>query len=290
MLKTLKNSAIFGAIATLFGISIASTPAQAQIETSFGTFAPTVTATTNYIFRGLSQSKKGPALQGNLEYTYAIGDFTPYLGAFASNTRFPANNTPAGSQTIRQHLEVDLFGGVRYATPLAGLTLDAGFISYTYPNNTADSTSGGIGPNTYGNPQWNEVYGKFAYDFGLATAVGSVFYAKDFSYASGKGVYYEGGFDVPLPYDFLLSGRVGRQTIEYNWAFGAPDYTTWNVGLARDFDVPFTFTLAALYSDTNIKKGSSLGFDRIGNTNGVLQPDAYEQTKGQVSFSFIKKF
>ncbi|MCZ8310639.1 MAG: TorF family putative porin [Rhodospirillales bacterium] len=289
MLKTLKNSAVLGAIATLFGISVASTPAQAQIETSFGNFAPSVIATSNYIFRGLSQSKREPALQANLEYTYPIGDFTPYLGAFASTVRFPANNTPAGSQTMRQHVELDLFGGVRYATPLAGLTLDAGFISYTYPNNTADQNKSG-GPNTYGNPQWNEVYGKFAYDFSLAVAVGSVFYAKDFSYAGGEAWYYEGGFDVPLPYAFLLSGRVGRQTIQNNYSFGVPDYTTWNVGLARDFEVPFTFTLAAVYSDTNIKKGSSLGLDKVAGTPGVLLSDTYEQTKGQVALSFIKKF
>jgi uncharacterized protein (TIGR02001 family) len=289
MLKTLKTSAGFGAIAALFGISVASTPAHAQIETSFGTFAPSITATSNYIFRGLSQSKKGPAIQGNLEYTYAVGDFTPYLGIFASTVSFPANNTPAGQQTIRQSTEVDLFGGVRYATPLTGLTLDAGFISYTYPNNTADKNRAG-GANTYGSPQWNEVYGKFAYDFGLATAVGSVFYAKDFSYAGGKGWYYEGGFDVPLPYAVLLSGRLGRQTIENNYSFGAPDYTTWNVGLSREIEFPFTFTLSALYSDTNIKRGASLGLDKITNAAGTLQSDSYEQTKGQFSISLTKKF
>ena len=289
MLKMLKNSAGIGAIAALFGISVASTPAHAQIETSFGTFAPSITATSNYIFRGLSQSKRGPAIQGNLEYTYAVGDFTPYLGAFASTVNFPSNNTPAGQQNIRQWTEVDLFGGVRYATPLAGLTLDAGFISYTYPNNTADKNVSG-GANNYGSPQWNEYYGKFAYDFGLATAVGSVFYANDFSYAGGTAWYYEGGFDVPLPYEVLFSGRVGRQTIENNYSFGAPDYTTWNVGLAREFDFPITFTLSAVYSDTNIKKGSSLGFDKVSNTQGVLLSDSYEQTKGQFSLSLIKKF
>ena len=289
MLKMLKTSAAFGAIATLFGISAASTPAYAQIETSYGTFAPSITATSNYIFRGLSQSKKGPAIQGNLEYTYAVGDFTPYLGVFASTVSFPANNTPTGQQTIRQWTEVDFFGGVRYATPLAGLTLDAGFISYTYPNNTADQNVSG-GANTYGNPQWNEVYGKFGYDFGLATAVGSVYYAKDFSYAGGQSWYYEGGFDVPLPFSILLSGRVGHQTIENNYSFGAPDYMTWNVGLAREFDFPITFTLSALYSDTNIKKGSSLGLDKISGTTGTLQPDAFEQTKGQFSISLTKKF
>lgn len=289
MLKSLKKTAMFGAIAAFVGIGGAATPANAQIETSFGTFAPTVTATTNYIFRGISQTKRKPALQGNLEYTYPIGDFTPYLGAFASNTQFPANNSPTNALTMRQYLEVDLFGGLRYATPLKGLTLDAGFISFTYPNNTVDQNTGG-GPNAYGNPQWNEFYGKFAYDLGLATAVGSVSYANDFSYAAGKGWYYEGGADVPLPHSFLLSGRVGRQTIQYNYAFGVPDYTTWNVGLARDFEAPFGFTLSLVYSDTNIKRNATLGLDPIAGAIGRLQNGTYEQTQGQVSFSFIKKF
>ncbi|MBI3506226.1 MAG: hypothetical protein HY059_15420 [Proteobacteria bacterium] len=279
----------FGAIAALFSIAAASAPAQAQIETPIGTFAPSVTATSNYIFRGLSQSRKKPALQANLEYTYEIGDFTPYLGMFASTTRFPSNNTPAGSTEIRQPRELDLFGGLRYKTPLDGLSVDLGFISYTYPYNTADRNING-GPNAYGNPQWNEVYGKFAYDFKLATAVGSVYYAKDFSYGSGKAWYYEGGFDVPLPFDFLGSARIGRQNIDVNATFGAPDYTTWNVGLSRDMEWPIAYTASLVYSDTNIKRNASLGPDKVAGGVGTLQPDSYEQTKGQISFSLTKKF
>lgn len=289
MLQVSRISTIFGAIAAVFGIAAVSAPAHAQIETSIGTFAPSVTATSNYIFRGLSQSRKKPALQANLEYTYEIGSLTPYLGMFASTTRFPSNNTPAGSTDIRQPRELDLFGGLRWKTPLDGLSLDVGFISYTYPGNTADENRSG-GPNTYGNPQWNEIYGKFAYDFGLATAVGSLYYAKDFSYGAGKAYYYEGGFDVPLPFSFLGSARLGRQTIDRNATFGAPDYTTWNVGLARDMEWPFAFTASLVYSDTNIKRGAGLGFDNIANANATLQPDSYEQTKGQISLSLTKKF
>lgn len=289
MLQASRISTFFGAVAAVFGIAAVSAPAQAQIETSVGTFSPSVTITSNYIFRGLSQSRKDPAIQANLEYTYEIGAFTPYAGIFASTTKFPSNNTPAGTVDIRQSREVDLFGGVRWKTPLDGLSVDLGFISYTYPGNTADQNVGG-GPNTNGNPQWNELYGKAAFDFGLATAVGSVYYAKDFSYGAGKGMYYEGGFDVPLPFSILGSARLGRQTIERNATFGAPDYTTWNIGVARDFEVPFTFTAAFVYSDTNIKRGASLGFDNVSNSNLTLQPDAYEQTKGQVAFSLTKKF
>lgn len=289
MLQVSRISTFFGAVAAAFSITAVSAPAQAQIETSVGTFSPSVTITSNYIFRGLSQSRKDPAIQANLEYTYEIGAFTPYAGMFASTTRFPSNNTPAGSTDIRQPRELDFFGGVRWKTPLDGLLLDVGFISYTYPGNTADQNRNG-GPNAYGNPQWNEVYGKFAYDFGLATAVGSVYYAKDFSYGAGKAMYYEGGFDVPLPFAFLGSARVGRQTIDVNATFGAPDYTTWNVGLARDIEWPFALTAALVYSDTNIKRNASLGTDKVAGGVGTLQPDAYEQTKGQVAFSLTKKF
>jgi len=37
----------------MFGIAGTATPANAQIETSVGTFSPYVAGTTNYIFRGL---------------------------------------------------------------------------------------------------------------------------------------------------------------------------------------------------------------------------------------------
>ncbi|MBL8806851.1 MAG: hypothetical protein JNN22_08405 [Rhodospirillales bacterium] len=289
MRQVYRISALFGAVAAFFGIAAAGNPVQAQIETSFGTFAPMVAGTSNYIFRGISQSRKGPAVQAGLEYTYEIGSLTPYLGTFISSTKFPSNNTPAGTSNIRQPRELDLYGGLRWKTPLSGLALDLGFISYIYPGNTADQNVGG-GPNTYGNPQWNEVYGKFSYDFGLATAVGSLFYASDFSYGAGKGVYYEGGFDVPLPLSFLGSARVGRQTIDRNATWGTPDYTTWNVGLSRDMEWPFAYTAALVYSDTNIKRGASLGFDNVGNANPTLGSDTYEQTKGQISFTLSKKF
>ena len=289
MLQVSRIATCFGAIAALFGIAAASAPAQAQIETPVGTFAPTVAVTSNYIFRGLSQSRKKPAIQAGLEYTYEVGAFTPYLGMFASTTKFPSNNSPAGSTDIRQPREFDLYGGVRYKTPLDGMTVDFGFISYMYPGNTADQNKSG-GPNTYGNPQWNEFYGKFAYDFGLATAVGSAYYANDFSYGAGKAWYYEGGFDVPLPFSLLGSARLGRQNIDVNATWGTPDYTTWNVGLSRDMEWPIAFTASLVYSDTNIKKGASLGTDKVAGGTGTLQPDTYEQTKGQVSFTLTKKF
>lgn len=290
MRQVTKVAAIFAAIAAVFGVSAMATPAHAQIDTGYGTLSPSVAFTTNYIFRGLSQTRKDPAVQGAVEYTKEFGDFTPYLGTFISNVKFPSNNTPAGTTDIRQTREVDFFGGLRIKTPLDGLSVDLGVIKYWYPSNTADD-DGGRGANTYGDPQWTEAYGKAAFDAGFATLVVSAFYAKDFSYGAGKGVYLEGGFDVPV-LGFLVSGRVGRQTIERNFQFGVPDYTTWNVGVARDMEWPFTYTASLVYSDTNIKRGKSLGTDTVAvpAAGAVVQPDTYETAKPQVSLTLTKKF
>jgi uncharacterized protein (TIGR02001 family) len=113
--------ASFGAIALIVG---AAMPAAAQIETSVGTFAPSVTVTTNYLFRGISQTERGPAVQGNLEYSYGIGMVTPYVGSFISNVQFPDGSF--GS--LRQRLEMDFFGGVRIE-PVDKFVLDFGAIT-----------------------------------------------------------------------------------------------------------------------------------------------------------------
>ncbi len=268
---------IFGATALILGAQV--TPVSAQIETSVGTFSPTIAVTSNYLFRGISQTDRNPALQAGLEYGYTVGMFTPYLGTFISNVQFP--NGSFGS--LRQRVELDLYGGVRF-TPTDKLTLDGGMIRYMYPRNTVDSEPN---PQGVGNPAWTEVYGKAAYDFGFAKAVASVYYTSAFSAASGTGWYYEGGADVPLPFFELTAiGRVGRQTIERNANFGFPDYTTWNLGLSRDV---LGFLVTGTYSDTNIKKGASLGRD-INNANQTIVNDNQKLAKGTFVLSVTKAF
>jgi len=268
---------IFGATALILGATV--TPVSAQIETSVGTFSPTIAVTSNYLFRGISQTDRNPALQAGLEYGYTVGMFTPYLGTFISTVRFPDG---AGGR-LRQHVELDLYGGLR-VTPIENLTLDVGTISYMYPRNTVDKLPNAQG---VGSPQWNEVYGKAAYDFGVAKVVGSVYYTSAFTAASGTGWYYEAGADVPLPiWDLTASARVGRQTVDKNANFGFPDYTTWNLGVSRDF---FGFLVAATYSDTNIKKGATLGSD-INNANATLNQENYKLTNNQFVLSLTKAF
>ena len=268
--------AIFGATALVLG---AVNPAAAQIETNYGVFAPSVTVTSNYLFRGISQTERGAAAQGNLEYSYPAGMVTPYVGSFISNVQFPDGSFGQ----LRQRLEVDFFGGVRIE-PVQKFILDFGAITYLYPTNTVDKNPN---PQGVGNPQWNEVYGKASYDFGLAKMVASVFYTSQFSAASGKGVYVEGGADVPLPFlDLTAIGRVGRQTIERNANFGFPDYTTWNLGLSREV---LGFVVTGMYSDTDVKRGASLGRD-INRANQTITEENRKLTKGTFVLSVAKNF
>ncbi|MCA3247691.1 MAG: hypothetical protein ING29_14550 [Azospirillum sp.] len=274
--------AIFGATALVLG---AVNPAAAQIETGYGTITPTVTITSNYIFRGISQSNKSPAVQGNLEYTYGVGQFTPYLGAFASSVRFPGADSSGREPYYRQRMELDLFGGVRYE-PIDKLILDAGFISYVYPGQNAERAHTATTVPLVGSPQWNEWYGKLSYDFGPVIVLGSVYHAPSFQAASGSGTYLEGGLDIPVPFDFTVSGRLGRQNVQRNANFGFPDYTTWNVSLGREL---LGFVMTGGYSDTNVKRNARLGAD-ITNTQVNLGGDQYSMASGQFFFSVSRKF
>ena len=77
---------------------------------------------SDYIFRGITQSNRGPSVSAYFEPRYnVIKDVQLYAGISGSSISFPN----------RAALEVDLYGGVR---PTFGpLALDLGFIYYWYP-------------------------------------------------------------------------------------------------------------------------------------------------------------
>jgi uncharacterized protein (TIGR02001 family) len=82
--------------------------------------------TSSYYWRGMDQNSDSPALQGGLDLAHESG---VYVGIWASNGDFESNTYSA---------EVDLYGG--YATEMAGIGLDVGYVAYMYPGAT-DGTS-----------------------------------------------------------------------------------------------------------------------------------------------------
>lgn len=260
-------AAVFAALPLLAAGSAEAQLTKAE-DLPYGEITGSLGLGTDYVFRGISQTTERPAVQGSLEYGFQIDSVKPYVGTFLSNVRFPDG---AGGTVNGQNLEVDIYGGLR-GTAFTSVTWDVGLIRYFYPGTTR---------NLVGDPNWNEVYLKLGYDAGFAAFMGSVFYSPGFGYDSDQATYVEGGIDVPLPFEFTASGRIGHQWIDRENNFGLPDYLTWSGGLSRDL---FGLTLALTYVDTNIKRGEAL------SGGGAVAPDFADVADQRVIFSITKKF
>ena len=83
-----------------------------------------VSLTSNYVWRGITQTGDELAIQGGFDYA---GESGAYAGIWGSNVSFNWElDASAGGN------EFDIYGG--YATDM----FDVGFISYKYPGNSSD--------------------------------------------------------------------------------------------------------------------------------------------------------
>ena len=105
----------------------ASAAAPAEEDSSWGKIAGTVALTSDYMFRGISQTDNDPAVQGSLEYSYNTGfyNITPYLGFWGSNVDFNDGGDA--------HVELDTTFGFRGDLLDTGVSWDLGGIYYAYP-------------------------------------------------------------------------------------------------------------------------------------------------------------
>lgn len=196
-------------------------------------FSGNVGLTTDYVFRGLSQTD-GAAIQGGFD---AEVDNGLYAGIWASNVDF-------GDATTS--IEVDYYAG------FAGkfnekLGYDVGVIYYDYPDSKAADT---------GDYAFTEVYGSLSYDFGPAAAKFGVNHSGDYFGGSGNATYAYLGVDVPLPNGFGASFQYGDQSIKDNAAFGTADYNDWKLGLTKSLG---GFDFALNYTDTDLSKSECYG-------------------------------
>jgi uncharacterized protein (TIGR02001 family) len=186
----------------------------------------TVAVTSDYVFRGITQSDESPALQGAINFGQATG---PYLGLWGSNVDFNDGDEAT--------LELDLSGGYKWAWGPA--SFDAGVIYYAYPG--ADS---GL--------DYDYWEGKLAASVpaGPVTVTGSAFVSPDYFAGSGTAVYVNGAASVPVfSTGITANAAVGHQSIDDNAAFGTSDYTDWTGGLSYTWE-KFTFNVA--YYDTDL--------------------------------------
>jgi uncharacterized protein (TIGR02001 family) len=181
-----------------------------------------IAMTTDYRFRGVSQTDGGPAIQGGFDYAHEPTGI--YAGVWGSNVDSSDDGYAAAS------MELDVYIG--WAKSWDAFSLDLSALRYNYPNTDVSDN------NT------NEFALNLGYDFGMASVSGTATYSPDW-YGTDSYNYYALGMEIPLPNDFSLYGNYGWNKFDDSSA----DYNDWSIGVAVEYG-GFGFDLA--YVDTDI--------------------------------------
>lgn len=223
--------------------------AQQSIDSLGLTVTTTPTIVTDYMFRGISQTRSGPALQGTIDAEHSTG---LYVGAFVSNATFRNTN-------VRQ--EVDANFGYRFA--VSDVKLDIGGTYFGYPG--FEIPPGGF------DIAWWEATIRASYELAPVKFVGQLAYSPNFSGESGAAVYAEIGFDWTLDLGITMSARAGYQWIERNivpanWNgrdgyFGTPDYGVVSFGFSRELFAGVVGSVTGIYS--TLSEGDCFGGQQI---------------------------
>lgn len=138
-----------------------------------------VALTSNYVWRGMTQTQNSPAIQGGFDVAYS--DF--YAGVWGSNIDF------GGVASA----EIDIYAG--YAGEISGISYDLNYTQYMYPNET-DASNFGEASLTLG------------YDFGMASVSGKYYVGVDTNDLDPDDGY-EFGVSVPTVMDITLDATYG---------------------------------------------------------------------------------
>lgn len=213
-------SGILFAAVTAF--SLTSNHALAQDADLPGTFSGEVTFTTDYIFRGFTQTDGDPAVEGGFAWDSGAGF---YVGTWASNVNF--NDGDEAS------IEIDLYGG--YAGEIDNFSYDVGVVYYWYPGAAAAL-----------NYEFWEAYGSVGYDFGPAAVSFGLAYTPDNFGGTDDGLYYQSGISFPITDQFSIDANLNYYDVDVT--FGE-DYLDWNIGATLALE---WFDADLRYFDTDI--------------------------------------
>jgi|EndMetStandDraft_5_1072996.scaffolds.fasta_scaffold149240_3 uncharacterized protein (TIGR02001 family) len=204
-------------------------------------------AVSDYRYRGISQTRLKPALQGGADYAFASGF---YVGTWASTIKWIKDWEEAAGVDAKGSVEWDIYGGYKGEIS-KDFTYDVGVLTYYYPSNKLKDVPGFKNANT------TEVYGALTY--GPATLKYSHAVTNLFGTADSKNSGY---LDLSATFDvgsgFSVVPHVGYQKIRGGeGGFNNDDfsYTDYSVTLAKDFGSGFSGSLALVGTDTKSING-----------------------------------
>lgn len=219
---------------------------------SYAQFSGNVSVTSDYRYRGISQSRLKPALQGGLDYGLP-GGF--YIGTWLSTIKW-INDIPGGDSDV----EIDLYGGVK-GEIVSGLGFDVGVLRYEYPSNNLNPSA-----------STTEIYGALTY--GPVTGKYSHAVTNTFANPDSKNSYY---LDLSASFDlgggFSLVPHVGYQKIE-GPAEDAASYTDYALTVSKDLGAGFSVSGAIVGTDADknfyVPGAEANSTKFLGKTGGVV--------------------
>ena len=295
-----KKAMMTAAVAAALGVP-GLTPVQqalaAEAEASPHTLTGNVGIYSQYIFRGLTQTDRKPALQGGFDYSHSSGF---YLGTWASNVSwlrdaaFPAY-TGGGS------LEWDFYGGYKWEFA-KDWVLDVGTLYYWYPGtaNPVPIVAGVGNPKAdtweiYAALNWKWLSAKYSYGLKNET----------FAVKDSSGTWY-----LDLTANMPLGEWIGINGLNFvahwgwqkysgtdprNWTVGGLplsndeiySYKDWKLGFT--YTLPKDFTVGLMYTDTS---GTNLlGYGSVTDCNSIgCGPYPKNLGKGTVTAYIQKTF
>ena len=211
---------------------------------------------SNYLYRGISQTGAGAAIQGGFDAAHSSGVYAGVWGSSISWLGDAAVATTAG-------LELDTYAGYKGAAGDVGY--DVGFLRYNYPGTYV---AGAVKADT------NEVYGAVSYS--IVTAKVSYVLGDLFGVAEAKGsTYVELNANYPIADTGVTIGaHYGLQTYKgapadaYKAANLDPTYADYKLSVSKDFS---GYVLGLAYSSTNASAFyTSLQGKELGKSTAVL--------------------
>jgi uncharacterized protein (TIGR02001 family) len=194
------------------------------VEAQESPISANVALTTNYIYRGISQTSGGPAIQGGFDYAHESGF---YLGTWAS------------SITFDDSIEIDYYGGFT-GSLMDGLDYDVGFLYYDYPGASNDD--------------FLELYAGLTY----AGVTAKVARSNDFFGSSGKAYYYTLDYGLSIMEGLELGLHYGYSDFDQPLFGNKDSYTDFVVSLGTSVA---GVDLAVAWTDTNLSKSDCGGSD-----------------------------
>jgi uncharacterized protein (TIGR02001 family) len=231
MITLLTSRALLFAFGAAITLLVPTAQAQTAAPAPEHTIAYNVSLSSQYIYRGLTQSNYRPAVALGADYSHSSGF---YAGVWASSITWLRN---FGISSARA--EIDTYLG--FKNTVNDFTYDVGYLRYNYPGSVA---TGFVKPDT------DEIYiaGTFKeytlkYSHGLSNVFGT---------ADSKNTYY---IDLTaawsLAQSMTLTAHVGHQ--KFKGASADPaTYTDWKLELGKDFGNGITGSVG--YTGTNADK------------------------------------